>query len=240
MVNDPTSDLGDKFRVLLELADMSLLESDQDKATKLYRRAWEMQELQSRYVVTNRFALPAKLAVSGADDVVNAFRQARDGYRSAGMMRAVLYVDDYVDKAETNQDAAVPVGKAPPKQADKLIGSPLPLCYPQLLDLVKKKSTDSFEDYFMDFDFTVNRKGHVSAVRIVDSNTPIRLGKYVMYMLEKTRFRPRISNGVPVSMDHIHLHQTFTEDMDRHLQASFEFESNAIFHGCQMLTAFNG
>jgi tetratricopeptide (TPR) repeat protein len=236
LADDPTADLYDRFRALLELADMSTLEGDHDRAATLYRRAWEMQESQNWAAVADRFAAPAPLAVRGIRDMVDAFRQARDGLRREIGIVEVLYVDN----AGGSLDLVKSAGTSSPKEADRLIGSPLPLCYPQLLDLLRDKNGSRLEDYFMEIDFTVNRNGRVVAAKIVDSNTPNRLSGYVMLMLERTRFRPRISEGVPVSTDHNRLRETFAQDTDRDRRSSLEFESNALLLGCQMLTASNG
>ena len=120
-----------------------------------------------------------------------------------------------------------------------LIGTPLPLCFPQLLDLAKVRGEEQLVDYYVDFDFTVNQDGQVLDVAVVDSNTPPRLGRYVKNLLQRTRFRPRLSEGEPVASEHVELHQTFRtgQGVDHPSDSPIADSNAAVFQGCQILAS---
>jgi hypothetical protein len=119
----------------------------------------------------------------------------------------------------------------------KLIGEPLPLCYPQVMDLARIRDTNKLATFFMDLDFTVNQDGKVIKVAVLDSNTPYKLGRYIKNMLYNTRFRPRFAEGQPVLTEHVALRQTFESgpDQNHRRDTPMPFSASAVFEGCQLL-----
>lgn len=232
-VSDPGSDADDRLEALILLADMSLVKKNERKAKELYQQAWHM--IASENEVSKKakalFSAPIRLGISRTDDVVNAFRRALSGNANA---KPVILFNEVEVAARMAQFA-----DSENPEREELIGTPLSLCYPQLMNLVKGNNKEQLTDYYMDFDFTVNQDGQVIEVSVVDTNTPVRLGRYVKNMLHKTRFRPRFAEGKAVASKHIAMHQTFTSSggSDRRDKSPFASSKAAVFQGCQLLAA---
>lgn len=232
LLNDPGSDEQDRVEALLDLADMLLLKRNGSRAKQLYQKVWRMMASDKVGKTSEEFfSKPTRLGISQTDDVVSAFRKAKKGY-SRGKPD-VIYLNAPAKHA--------PVADVDDEEKGQrgLIGSPLPLCYPQLLDLAKVTGKEQLANYYMDFDFTVNEDGQVVEIAVVDSNTPPKLGRYVKNMLQRTRFRPRFSEGEPVASKHMGMHQTFTigQGMNYPSDSPLADSNAAIFQGCQILAS---
>jgi len=231
MESHSTTDADDHLEAIINLADMSMVQRNERRAEKLYQEAWRMiSENQVSEKAKELFSKPTRLGVSRTDDVVNAFRRAITGFSKA---ETVIVFDD-ADSSGGESLVSVDQSKI---QREELIGAPLPLCYPQLLDLVKANSKEQIADYFMDIDFSVNQHGQVVEVEVVDTNTPVRLARYVKNMLHRTRFRPRLSEGEPVTSQHMEIHQTFTSAERSSYKSPIPFSKAAVMQGCQTLAA---
>lgn len=229
--NHPDSDEQDRLDALLHLADMSLLKKNGSRARQLYQKVWLMMGSDKIGKTSEEFfSKPTRLGVSQTDDVVSAFRKAKKGY-SRGK-------PDVIYLAPAKHTTVVDVDDEG-KGHRGLIGSPLPLCYPQLLDLAKVTGKEQLANYYVDFDFTVNEDGQVVEVAVVDSNTPPKLGRYVKNMLQETRFRPRFSEGQPVPSKHMGMHQTFTigQGMKTASYSRLADSNAAVFQACQILAS---
>lgn len=233
--SDPATDEEDRGGAFLQLADMNVLERKGGEATELYHRAWE--ELTRTPSGTRRFSKPEPLGVSDTQDVVYSFRKALARQRlDVEMDTKVIQVHPLGSPngiALTYQHE-----KVPKTEPTRLVGSPVPLCYPQVMDLVRGRDFDAFRDYYMDLEFSVNPNGRVEHVEVRDSNTPRRLAHYVRNMLREIRFRPRLDHGEPVATEHIVWHQEFTTDDGAGKPIStYPFASAAMLGGCRQLTA---
>ncbi len=229
LASHPVSDAEDRVDALIHLADMSLLKKNEDRAKELYQKVWHMlASNQNGHKSKALFGTPTRLGISRKDDVVSAFRTAQKGYFRGNP--EVVFLNEPLD------DAAAEDGRNSPRG---LIGTPLPLCFPQLLDLAKVRGEEQLVDYYVDFDFTVNQDGQVLDVAVVDSNTPPRLGRYVKNLLQRTRFRPRLSEGEPVASEHVELHQTSRtgQGVDHPSDSPIADSNAAVFQGCQILAS---
>jgi|TARA_Y100000310_G_scaffold332478_1_gene408144 tetratricopeptide (TPR) repeat protein len=228
LASDSGTDAEDRVAALIRLADMTLLKKNEVKAKALYKQAWHMlASHRDDHKSKELFGTPTQLGISGTDDAVLAFRGAT---RAFGLL-----MPDVVYFARPAEESAAEDHDSQVSRERGLIGSPLPLCFPQLLDLVNVKGDEQLADYFVDLDFSVDHKGRALQVAVVDSNAPPRLGRYVRNMLQRTRFRPQMSEGEPVKSERLAIHQTFTST--DHRNDSFADSRAAVLQGCQILAS---
>jgi tetratricopeptide (TPR) repeat protein len=234
VVREPSTDAADELSALMHLADMSLLTSKAGDAKKLYRRAWDMLANEDR---VNReeqrlFATPARLGVSRVSHLVTAYEQAETRRPRSAMVKTI--------KPPQSQSSGVSFSfKRLESKQGGLVGMPLALCYPQVLNLVRGDGKKELSEYYMDLDFSVNHDGRVSNIEVVEGNTPSRLVRYVKNILRVTRFRPRLKEGEPVVTDNMTLRQTFapTQFTDRGADDPHNVQKTAVVHGCNLLAA---
>lgn len=231
-VNDPTTDKADELEAVIQLADMSLVKKKESKARRLYQRALMMlgkEDGKASKKALDLFGSPSSLGVNRADDVVQAYRKAINITHDD---RSTVFV-----KANRSDSGSALFFAAPKPAARELIGAPLLLCYPQVLDLVKKRSRNNLSNYYVKLDYSVDEDGRVQNVEILDSNSPVKLNRYVINMLYSTRYRPRFDNGEPVETNHLNLHQTFADSGVRIKpdDPPIAYSTTTVHHGCQIL-----
>lgn len=239
VVNSPSADSSDELDALIHLADMNLIQKRHKKAKKLYQRAWNMLVSDNTMSQFGNalFSMPTRLGINKTVDVVTAYRLAKNGYAQPDLIGTdIVHLSDPGKVAGTSASV-----KERHLDSRQLVGEPLALCYPQVLDLARIKNADKLDTFYMNLDFTVNQEGKVIEVVVIDSNTPFKLGRYIKNMLYNTRFRPRFAAGAPVLTEHVELHQTFESDSSRnHLRDTpLPSSRSAIFEGCQLLAATN-
>lgn len=234
VVHEPSTDAADELAAIMHLADMSLLTSKAGKAKKYYKRAWNMLASEDRIneEAERLFAAPTRLGVSRVSDVVSAYRQAERRRPQSAFVKVIV-------PAQSNSGGVSFSFKRSERRPRGLIGKPLALCYPQVLDLVKLGSKEDLSEYYMDLDFSVSQEGKVANIALVESNTPSRLSRYVKNILRLTRFRPRLQEGEPVVTDNISLRQTFAVVQNTNSDADYpqNVHKTAIMHGCNLLAA---
>lgn len=234
IVHEPGSDAADKLEAIMHLADMSLLTKKENKAGKLYKRAWNMLAAGGRInkKAEKLFAAPTRLGLSRVD-VVSAFRQAEGRHPQSMFVKTIK-----LDQGNSADSFSFSIKKSKPRPRG-LIGTPLELCYPQVLDLAKKDSQEDLSGYYMDLDFSVSQYGRVNNVAIIESNAPKKLGRYVKNILRYTRFRPRLKEGEPVVTNNLSLRQTFVATQNKKSDEGFpaSISKTAVAHGCNLLAA---
>ena len=235
VANSTSADRSDQLDALMRLADMNLVQKQTDKAKSLYRRAWEMVAPENTVSQKSKdlFGMPTRLGVTRTHDVVTAFRLAKSGYTQPELVGA----ESFVLRAPGEKTGASWSEPEPGAGSRRLIGEPLPLCYPHVVDLARVRDRARLATFFMDLDFTVNQDGRVIKVAVLDSNTPFKLGRYIKNMLYTTRFRPRFAEGQPVLTEHVALRQTFESSPDpkRRQDTAMPFSASAVFQGCQLV-----
>lgn len=232
---DPTMDFFEEIDALVELADMNLITRHVSRAKTLYRIAWAMhsQNKEIRLRTDNIFASPVQLGVRRREDAMHAFTNAKAGniWRFTRGNRPGNFGLTRDFNFEASSDLSMTFGKA------ELIGKPLPLCYPQILDLVNASSKKDLAEYYIDLDFTVNDVGRPTQLAIKSTNAPAALGRYVKNMLYRTRYRPKVVEGTTVDTEHVAFRQTFTamhRQTGQH-ESLLAYTSTAVVHGCNIL-----
>ncbi len=234
VVREPATDAADELTAIMHLADMSLLTGREGNAGKLYRRAWNMLAWEDgvNRKAERLFAAPTRLGVSRVSHLVSAYGQAQRRRPQS------VHVKTYRPAQSDSRGISFSFSKPKPRRSG-LIGTPLALCYPQVLDLAKVDGKEDLSEYYMDLDFLVSHDGKVSNIALVESNTPSRLGRYVKNILRVTRFRPRLHEGEPVATENVSLRQTFAADQITDSDAVYphSVEKTAAVHGCNLLAA---
>jgi tetratricopeptide (TPR) repeat protein len=236
VAENPGSDLEDKIQAMTELADAVLAQRQTKRAKNLYESAWL---LSNQHTIGAKrpdlFSQPKRLGIVHKEDLIDAYQEVVSATLDPGARR-VYYVGD--GDSRQGSGTSMSFGGAPEKPSHSLIGNPLPVCYPQVLDLSKGQDISDIAGYYVELDFTVNDAGRVSEVDIVQTNAPGKLGRFVRNLLRKTLFRPRVVDGSTVATRHIKVRQTFSM---RHQYASvnpdaiFDFSANLASDGCYLL-----
>lgn len=237
---NPGSDVEDKIWAITELADVVLARRHTKRARSLYQSAWMLSS--QRMIESpekDLFSEPKRLGIVHKADLIAAFRKVES--RPGQNNKKIYYPADFNPQGQSG--ASISFGSAGKVAHQSLIGNPLPLCYPQVLDLSKDQKLEDLADYYVDLDFTVNEKGRVSQVDIVKSNAPGKLGRYVRNLLRKTLYRPRVVDGSTVTTRHLKVRQTFSAHhryASTNTESIFDFNSNLAFDSCNLLAMNQG
>jgi tetratricopeptide (TPR) repeat protein len=235
IAGNPGSDVEDRIWAMTELADVVLASRQTNKAKDLYESAWLLSTQRTINSTQQEiFSEPKRLGIMHKDDLIAAYRNAGSG--TIAQSKKVYYMGGHDPAGQSG--ASISFGGSTDEVQQSLIGNPLPLCYPQVLDLSKGEKLADLEDYYVDLDFTVNDTGRVSDVDIVQTNAPGKLGRFVRNLLRKTLFRPRVVDGSTVATRHLKVRQTFSTH-DQYTPANpdaiSDFSSNLVADGCQLL-----
>lgn len=218
----PEHDQADEVESMIHLADMKMMGKNRKQAYAIYEKVWEKQ-------VPELFLVPVLLGITGIAEAVRAFRELTRSQTRGD----VIYISPEITGSGVSE------GGKKLKQAEKLLGEPLSLCYSQVLNLTKGDVHRELDDYYLDLNFSVSEAGKVSNVTTLDGNMPVRLERYIKNVLSKSRFRPRIVDGLVVSTQHVSIHQTFINNKpieDKNMlnrQASDSRQATSF--GCQLL-----
>jgi hypothetical protein len=92
-----------------------------------------------------------------------------------------------------------------------VIGKPFQFYYDQLRTLLplRLKKDDALNEVQITLDFTVKNDGSLENIEILETNAPVKVNKLMREVLSKVKYRPALTNGVPVTREHISLTQTF-------------------------------
>lgn len=239
VMNSKTADTEDKLEALLLTADMNLLKQQQETATELYQKAWNLIALnelddQRDWIATDQFDTPTRLGVNKKEDVSDALPNSAGSYFAAMTDRTRS-----ISASQLNGLGTPVVSIRPRKRKERLVGSPLPLCSSQVLKLTRSNSIEELRNFRLQLEFSVAEDGRVRNVKIVESNAPVRLNVYVKNMLTSTRYRPRLEHGSPAVTKQITMHQTFTNQglLSDYSDSPLDASTTAIFQGCLQMAA---
>lgn len=213
----------DEIDAMIHLADMKLMRESKNQANAIYENIWEKQ-------FPELFETPVLLGITGIGEAARAFRK----------LDKPPVEGELIYRSASTTGSSPSKGRKVFKQAEKLIGEPISLCYSQALNITKAGSRQKLADYYIDLDFSVSGGGKVSHISVLASNTPAKLQRYVKIMLSKSRFRPRLINGQVVDTQHVVIHQTFTGRKPVDNKNMFNRQASdsraATLFGCHLLT----
>jgi len=235
VIDDPATDSEDRIGALLELADMSLLNSQVEEAQLLYQQAWDLMDkgTQGEAKAEEFFSAPVMLGVSKRHDVNDAY------------YRILLGPDSALSARSNMSTTKVIIPQSSPPLAEELvadlslIGAPLPLCANHILGLEPGMRSADLAEYHLSLEFSVNGSGQVFGIVAGDQNVSSRLRRYVRKMLYMTRFRPRLVAGETVTAEHIDLHQSFgaSPQSEWFADSTFDLGALTVYRSCQETAA---
>jgi hypothetical protein len=128
------------------------------------------------------------------------------------LVETLLELGDWYQMGRLSRDAVSAYkdawleSKAPGYAGEALFRIPVAVLYrAQDTGVVMRRpppNRESFQRYWVDFDFTVTREGEVKDIRISDSNAPGPYQWRLKKSLGQMRFRPRFKDGEPVDTLH--------------------------------------
>lgn len=229
---DPATDFLEELGAVVILADINLLLNNERRAKELYAEAWSMvaQESQISILGESLFARPVQLGVGKITQMVAA-------YRSTSTSGDWRYRHPYWESSSGFEMRSAFTLNFSNYGDATLIGNPLPLCDPMIFDLDSKIRIGNLPEFYMDLEFTVNDGGETSNAAIVASNSPRRLERYVLNVLARTRYRPRMVAGITVRTEKVGIRQTFAvSDIDSiNSEYAHYIASMVAKRGCNLL-----
>jgi len=97
------------------------------------------------------------------------------------------------------------------KKEVEMIGYPFIFNREQLKQALpaRYQKDESLKTLKIEMEFTVSSTGRTEEVKILTPNLPTKLSRLMRDVLNRSHFRPRIANGVPISSNSVRLIQTF-------------------------------
>jgi tetratricopeptide (TPR) repeat protein len=234
LTNNPETDTTEKLEATVRLADVQTMVTKDEGAGQIYRRVWQMLSPDKAQEMFNE---PKHLGIRRRDIVATAFRIAVESSPGHINRHSRLLSDNPRMIGNPVVDLSSQGKRDREKRANVLIGSPLALCYPQILQLMSKPERQTFAGNYVSMEFSVDKDGRVSDIQVVDSDAPSRVKAYVRNLLNLTRYRPRLENGEPVLAEHVTMRQTFESHDDYVPTDAVQDLSNlATYQGCNMVT----
>lgn len=208
-----------------------------DNARQLYSRSMKTArkaggEQDERLVdplrgMSQTFRLEAQYAESTRSSALNAAGE-RTLERAAAIVRAnpdadpkrridtLLELGDWYQMSGAIRDAlkiykeVVLIANAGGESAEALMGEPEPILYRAQIGVALRRPPPDrakLEHYWVDFDFTVTRRGEVTEVVVTDATAPKDLQVSLAENLKRTHYRPRFVEGEPVETRGLRLRQ---------------------------------
>lgn len=229
---DPAADHGDRLAATLQLADMQAVMGKSRAAARQYRQAWQMLDGAS---AEQLFSEPGALGIEGWDHVVLAFRKA---YRKLLNHPKLLNMVNPKDIREAIRES--PESLQPVNYPHELIGNPIPLCFPQVLDLIEGSSKETLQEFTLDLAYDLSQFGQVMNIRRLGGNAPGALASYTQNTLKEIHYRPRMVDGETVATRDLRIHQVYSPyavTVDD--TTPLPYSKLAAFQGCEMLVVYH-
>ncbi|MFT4632175.1 MAG: hypothetical protein ACI8PP_002217 [Candidatus Pseudothioglobus sp.] len=223
-----------KMELNLALGDAHLLSNRNAEAMNYYRRAWLISEEAQLPSLDS----PSKIAQSGllvrrdSNTEVWLPRNERAGFASNNArngplsrdLRPASFEERMSNPSQPPQAFTLPLNNNDyqinisetyaENQVDKaqpMIGAPFQFNRLQLMNILPSslKAPEKLANLAIEMAFTVEADGKLSDISILDESLPRGLRTMMSNVLAKSRFRPRLKNGVPVATQGVKLIQTF-------------------------------
>jgi tetratricopeptide (TPR) repeat protein len=216
-----------KASTYLEVADAYTISGDEDNAANYYQKAWG---LMSPVVRQESFATPHRIVFS------RPLREHRS--TNTKVFRVEQDAFGRRDYRQLSRDDLLTMESLPPQEfvmtdddddynirirdrtvsrdyehepAMRTVGTPFKFLHKQLLQIlpVRFRHDDVLAEVEMEFQFEVDDEGRVHHVELLTSNTPAKLARTMREVVRKSRFRPRMEDGILVTTKNYRLTQKF-------------------------------
>ena len=211
----------------LEVADAYTISGDEDNAANYYQKAWG---LMSPIVRQETFATPHRIVFSRP---LNDRRSI-----STKVFRIEQDMFGRRDFRQLNRDDLLTMDSLPPQEfvmtedddnynvrildrtanrdfehepAMRTVGTPFKFLHKQLLQIlpVRFRHDEVLAEVEMEFQFEVDNEGRVHDVELLTSDAPAKLARTMREAVRKSRFRPRMEDGILVTTKNYRLTQKF-------------------------------
>lgn len=223
-----------KMELNLALGDAHLLSSQNTEAMNYYRRAWQISE--DGQLTT--FDAPSKIAQSGLlvrrdtnsevwlprtersafaannprnGEFSNEFRQASFEERLSNTSHPPQAFTLPLNNNDYQINISETYTENKEDKAQSMIGAPYQFNYLQLMNILpfSLQAPEELAALTIEMEFTVEADGNLRDINILDESLPESLQTMMRKVLAKSRFRPRLENGLPVATQGVKLIQTF-------------------------------
>jgi len=212
-----------KSQVYLELADTFLLSRKQDKAEAFYAKVDYQNAPPQLISMTKELHEPHKnqrTTTYRPEESLFASNQmtrmTREELRSSSHVAPQQFSIPQTDN-EYNFQISNPMEiRRADEKIKVVIGKPFQFYYDQLRTLLplKLKKDEALNEVKITLDFTVKNDGSLEDIEILESNAPVKVNKLMREVLSKVKYRPALTNGVPVTKEHVSLTQTFIKHQE--------------------------
>jgi tetratricopeptide (TPR) repeat protein len=181
---------------MAELADGYSISKKGPQALELYRQAWlTLQNEPEGDRRENLFHRPEQIAMSKIER-----------YPTPQVFTIAPFQKKYrhhISDPTTDFD--------PSQKTRQVIGVPVQFLYEQLKQILPSALHDpeTLAQLFIELEFTVREDGNVVDIVIAATNAPNKLIRTMKQAMSKSRFRPRVQEGVPIETKNVQLTQVF-------------------------------
>ncbi|MFT4720511.1 MAG: hypothetical protein ACI9SB_001683 [Candidatus Azotimanducaceae bacterium] len=223
-----------KMALNLALGDAHLLSNRNTEAMDYYRKAWLISEAEQ----LDAFDVPREIAQSGVlvrrdpSHQVWLPRTERSGFATNNSSHGAFSrefrqasVEERLSLASlppqsftlplNNNNYQVSIRETyTDNKADRarsMIGAPFQFSYSQLMHILPNslQKPEKLADLAIEMEFTVDADGNLRDISILNESLPRGLRTMMLKVLVKSKFRPRLENGVPMATQGVKLIQTF-------------------------------
>ena len=216
-----------KANTYLEVADAYTVSGNERDASTYYQKAWSLmnetarqenfatpQRIVSSQPLNERKRLDARIYRVGQDPFGRReFRQVRDDEL---LQMASLPPQEFV-VAEDDSDYNVRIRDRTVSRdyeqeaAMRTVGSPFTFLHTQLLQILPSRfrRDERLDEVAVELQFDIDQYGHTQNIEVLTQNTPGKLSRMMREVVRKTRFRPRMEDGILVTTNRYRLIQTF-------------------------------
>jgi hypothetical protein len=217
--NDSTA--GDlRSEAYSELADAYTLRGKPDEAARFHLLAWKATN-------DGTDQAPRMIAMSGKLNTARrtrtkSYRMGQDRFSGFSRMEPISIDEDIAAKDKDPQQFLVPLHDSnynikssdamrSSNSQEKMIGRPFQFFLAQIQNILPNsmKHDASLASISIGLDFTVTAEGTIRDVEFTKSNAPVKLNRLMEEVIKKTRFRPALVDGHPVSTQNVTVIQSF-------------------------------
>ncbi|MFT7132323.1 MAG: hypothetical protein ACI81O_001032 [Cyclobacteriaceae bacterium] len=227
-----------KMALNLALGDAHLLSNRNTEAMDYYRKAWLISEEEQ----LDTFDVPREIAQSGVlvqrdpSHQVWIPRTERSGFATNNSSNGAFSREF----RQANFEERLSLASLPPQsftlplnnnnyqvsiretytdnkadRAQSMIGAPFQFSYNQLMHILPSslQKPEKLADLAIEMEFTVDADGNLRDISILNESLPRGLRTMMLKVLVKSKFRPRLEDGVPMATQGVKLIQTFKSNV---------------------------
>ncbi len=217
-----------KAQTYVELADAYTISGDDKKANNFYRNAWALMSNVER---EEQFSSPTKIAFSRplnalGSSSMRVYRAERDTFASREFRPILEDEQRTLDSLPPQEfhlnpdnnvydvrirDRAL-AGDLDRDPALRTIGQPYAFSYNQFVHLIpaRLRTDEALKQMSVELEFDIDETGRPHNVQVVSDSAPGKVANLMRQVVRKSRFRPRMVDGIPIATSQYRLNQSFS------------------------------